>query len=82
MDETAARAMIKDHFDASTITVAGGGPRDDIARASARRHSTLPGSRWGLLLPGPLFGEVVRPSRTGALVELGPLGGLGDFNAD
>jgi ketosteroid isomerase-like protein len=34
MDEATARAMIKDHFDASTITVAGGGPRDDIARAS------------------------------------------------
>ena len=34
MEETVARAMIKDHFDASTITVAGGGPRDDIVRAS------------------------------------------------
>jgi hypothetical protein len=34
MDETAARAMIKAHFDASTITEAGGGPRDDIIRAS------------------------------------------------
>ena len=34
MDEATARAMIKDHFDASTITVAGGGPHDDIARAS------------------------------------------------
>jgi ketosteroid isomerase-like protein len=34
MDETTARAMIKDHFDASTITAAGGGPGDDIARAS------------------------------------------------
>jgi hypothetical protein len=34
MDEAAARAMIKAHFDASNITVAGGGPRDDIARAS------------------------------------------------
>jgi hypothetical protein len=31
MDEATARAMIRDHFDASTITVAGGGPRDDIA---------------------------------------------------
>jgi hypothetical protein len=34
MDEATARAMIRDHFDASTITVAGDGPRDDIARAS------------------------------------------------
>ena len=34
MDETAARAMIKDHFDASAISVAGGGPGDDIVRAS------------------------------------------------
>jgi SnoaL-like domain len=34
MDETAARTMIKAHFDASTITEAGGGPRDDIVRAS------------------------------------------------
>ncbi len=34
MDETTARAMIKDHFDASSISVAGGGPGDDIARAS------------------------------------------------
>jgi hypothetical protein len=34
MDETMARAMIKDHFDASAITVAGGGPSDDIVRAS------------------------------------------------
>jgi SnoaL-like protein len=34
MDETTARAMIKAHFDASTITEAGGGPRDDIVRAS------------------------------------------------
>ena len=33
-DETMARAMIKDHFDASTITVAGGGPGDEIVRAS------------------------------------------------
>jgi SnoaL-like domain len=34
MDETTMLAMIKDHFDASAITVAGGGPDDDIARAS------------------------------------------------
>jgi hypothetical protein len=34
MDDTTARAMIKAHFDASTITTAGGGPADDIARAS------------------------------------------------
>ena len=34
MDEASARAMIKDHFDASVITVAGGGPGDDIVRAS------------------------------------------------
>jgi hypothetical protein len=34
MNEAMARAMIKDHFDASAITVPGGGPRDDIARAS------------------------------------------------
>ena len=34
MDEASARAMIKDHFDASGITVAGGGPGDDIVRAS------------------------------------------------
>jgi SnoaL-like domain len=34
MDETAARQMIKDHFDASNISVAGGGPGDEIARAS------------------------------------------------
>ena len=34
MDEAMARAMIKDHFDASNISVAGGGPGDDIARAS------------------------------------------------
>ena len=34
MDEAAARAMIKDHFDASAITVSGGGPGDDIVRAS------------------------------------------------
>ena len=34
MDETTALAMIKDHFDASNISVAGGGSSDDIARAS------------------------------------------------
>jgi hypothetical protein len=34
MDETATRAMIKDHFDASAISEAGGGSTDDIARAS------------------------------------------------
>jgi ketosteroid isomerase-like protein len=34
MDETTARAMIKDHFDASGISAAGGGPGDDIVRAS------------------------------------------------
>jgi hypothetical protein len=34
MDETMARGMIEDHFAASTITEAGGGPRDDIVRAS------------------------------------------------
>jgi hypothetical protein len=34
MDEATARAMIKDHFGASAITAPGGGPRDDIARAS------------------------------------------------
>jgi len=34
MDETAARAMIKAHFDASNISASGGGPGDEIARAS------------------------------------------------
>ena len=34
MDEAAARAMIQAHFDASNVGVAGGGPGDDIARAS------------------------------------------------
>ncbi|MFG3708760.1 nuclear transport factor 2 family protein [Micromonospora sp. NPDC047670] len=34
MDETAARAMIKAHFDASNVSAPGGGPGDDIARAS------------------------------------------------
>ena len=34
MTEETARALIKAHFDASGIGVAGGGPGDDIARAS------------------------------------------------
>ena len=34
MDEATARAMIADHFAASNISAAGGGPGDDIARAS------------------------------------------------
>jgi len=34
MNEATARAMIKDHFDASAISAAGGGPGDDIVRAS------------------------------------------------
>jgi hypothetical protein len=34
MDATIARAMIEAHFDASTISEPGGGPRDDIVRAS------------------------------------------------
>jgi hypothetical protein len=34
MDERATRAMIADHFAASAISAAGGGPGDDIARAS------------------------------------------------
>ena len=34
MDESTARAMIKDHFDHSNISVTGGGPLDQIARAS------------------------------------------------
>jgi hypothetical protein len=34
MNEADARALIKDHFEASSISVAGGSPRDDIARAS------------------------------------------------
>ena len=34
MNPAVARAMIKEHFDASSITVAGGGPSDQIARAS------------------------------------------------
>lgn len=34
MDATIARAMIEAHFDASIIFEPGGGPRDDIVRAS------------------------------------------------
>ncbi|MGN9894535.1 nuclear transport factor 2 family protein [Micromonospora sp. L31] len=34
MDETVARAMIKAHFEASNVSAPGGGPGDDIARAS------------------------------------------------
>ena len=34
MDETTALAMITDHFNASNVSVAGGGSSDDIARAS------------------------------------------------
>jgi hypothetical protein len=34
MDESTARAMIQAHFDASNLGAAGGGPGDDIARAS------------------------------------------------
>src|SRR3954451_8627516 len=34
MTEATARAMIKAHFDSSNIGAAGGGPDDDIARAS------------------------------------------------
>jgi ketosteroid isomerase-like protein len=34
MDEQTARAMIRAHFDASSISAPGGGPGDDIARAS------------------------------------------------
>src|ERR671921_441345 len=34
MDETAARALIEAHFEASAISAPGGGPGDDIARAS------------------------------------------------
>jgi hypothetical protein len=32
--EETARAMIRAHFDASAVSIAGGGPDDDIARAS------------------------------------------------
>jgi hypothetical protein len=35
MDDEQARALIRAHFDASTVGVAGGGPDDEIARASA-----------------------------------------------
>jgi hypothetical protein len=34
MDEVTARAMIQAHFEASNVGAAGGGPGDDIARAS------------------------------------------------
>jgi hypothetical protein len=34
MDEATPRAMIRAHFDASNVAAAGGGPGDDIARAS------------------------------------------------
>jgi hypothetical protein len=34
MNEAKARAMIQAHFDASNVGAAGGGPEDDIARAS------------------------------------------------
>jgi SnoaL-like domain len=34
MDDTTARRMIEDHFAASSVSVAGGGPIDDIVRAS------------------------------------------------
>jgi hypothetical protein len=34
MDETTRLAMITDHFNASNVSVAGGGSSDDIARAS------------------------------------------------
>jgi SnoaL-like domain len=34
MDETTARAMIRAHFEAANVGAAGGGPGDDIARAS------------------------------------------------
>ena len=34
MDEATARAMIQAHFDASNVSTAGGGPGDDIVRAS------------------------------------------------
>ena len=34
MTEAQARAMIQAHFDASNVGAAGGGPEDDIARAS------------------------------------------------
>jgi hypothetical protein len=34
MDDATARAMIQAHFDASNVSAPGGGPGDDIARAS------------------------------------------------
>ena len=34
MDDATARALIQAHFEASNVSVAGGGPHDDIARAS------------------------------------------------
>jgi hypothetical protein len=34
MNDDEARAMIKAHFDASNVSIAGGGPSDHIARAS------------------------------------------------
>jgi SnoaL-like domain len=34
MDDARARALIRAHFDASTVGAAGGGPGDQIARAS------------------------------------------------
>jgi hypothetical protein len=34
MNEATARAMIQAHFDASNVAAAGGGPEDDIVRAS------------------------------------------------
>ena len=34
MDEAKARGLIQAHFDASTVSAPGGGPGDDIARAS------------------------------------------------
>ena len=34
MNPSVARAMIKAHFEASNISAPGGGPGDDIARAS------------------------------------------------
>ena len=34
MNEATARAMIQAHFDASNVSAAGGGPGDDIVRAS------------------------------------------------
>ena len=53
MDATQARAMIKAHFEASDISVAGGGPLDDIARASEIYAD-------GAVLEWPQGGERVR----------------------